>query len=189
VLAQGLGHPLQVARRTLALELGGEDAGEHREQLLVALGEAPRGARERGEAADARAVGELERDAEVGDRGEPALLLDAGVDRVAGDVVAAARPGVFGHLAAEGVAQRGRLVGVQAEGLAAAGVDDPVHVVAPVEVREEQRRVGQLLLEQVQDGARRVREGPVGSRRCGRGSLDSAGVHAPHCGRKHVTAG
>ena len=116
VLAQGLGHPLQVARRALALELGGEDAGEHREQLLVALAEARRGARQRGEAADPRAVRELERDAEVGDRGEPALLVEAGVDRVAGDVVAAARAGVLGHLAAEGVAQRGRLVGLQAEG-------------------------------------------------------------------------
>ena len=38
VLAQRLGHPLQVARRALALELGGEHAGEHAEQLLVAVG-------------------------------------------------------------------------------------------------------------------------------------------------------
>ena len=97
--------------------------------------------------------------------------------------------GVLGHLAAEGVAQRRRLVGLQAEALAAAGVDDPVHVVAAVEVREEERRVGQLLLEQVEHGARRVRERAVGGGRRGRGSLDGAGVHASHCGRKHVTAG
>ena len=82
VLAQGLGHPLQVARRALALELGREHAREHREQLLVALAEAARGARERGEAADARAVGQLERHAEVGDGGELVLEVEARVDGV-----------------------------------------------------------------------------------------------------------
>ena len=147
------------------------------------VAEAAGGARERGEAADARVVRQLERHAEVGDGGELVLEVEARVDRVPGDVVAAARPGVLGHLAAEGVAQRRRLVGLQAEALAPARVDDPVHVVAAVEVREEQRRVGQLLLQQVEHGARRVRERPVGRGRRGRGSRDGADVHCDHCGR------
>ena len=88
VLAQGLGHPLQVARRALALELGRQHAGEHGEQLLVGVGEARRRARQRGEAADARAVRQLERDAEVGDGAELLLDVERRVDRVGGEVVA-----------------------------------------------------------------------------------------------------
>ena len=75
--------------------------------------------------------------------------------------------GALGHLAAEGLAQRRRLVGLEAEALAPAGVHDPVHVVPAVQVREEQRDVRELLLEQVQHRAGRVREGPVGGGRRG----------------------
>src|SRR3954454_10479697 len=177
VLAQGLRHPLEVARGALALELGGQHAGEHGEQLLVGLAEAAGGARERGEAADPRVVGELERHAEVRHGGEVRLLVEAGVDRVAGNVIAATWARVLGHLAAVGVAQRRRLVGVQAEALAAARVDDAVHVVPAVEMREEQRHVGQLVLEQVEHRTRRVGEGPVGGRRRGGGGRHRSGVH------------
>ena len=45
--------------------------------------------------------------------------------------------------------------------VAAAGVDDPVHVVPAVEVRQEERDVGELLLEQVEHGAGRIGEGPI----------------------------
>ena len=55
------------------------------------VAEAAGRARERGEAADARVVRQLERHAEVGDGGELVLEVEARVDRVPGDVVAAAR--------------------------------------------------------------------------------------------------
>ena len=179
VLAQGLRHPLQVAGRALALELGRQHAGEHAEQLLVGVGEARRRARERGEAADPRAVRQLERDAEVGDGAELLLQVEPRVDGVGAQVVAAARPEVLGHAPAVGVAQRRRLVGLQAERLAGARVDDPVDVVAAVQVGEEERGVGQVRLEQVEHRARRVGERAVRGGRRDRRSLDGSHVHAP----------
>ena len=67
VVAQRVVEPAQVALVGLALELVGEHAREHREELLVVGAEArPRRATSAASAPTRGAVGELERHAEVG---------------------------------------------------------------------------------------------------------------------------
>ena len=158
----------QVALLRLPFELVGEHAGEHREQLLVLGPEGVRLAGHRRQRADARAVRQLERRAEVGAGAEAALVGDAAVDGVRADVVAQPRRAVVGHVDVEGVRQRQRQVRAQAELAAVARVDDAVDVVAAVEVGEEDRHAGHLGGEEVQHGARRVRERAVLGRPTGR---------------------
>jgi hypothetical protein len=108
------------------------------------------------------------------------LHLDGAVQRMARHVVAQPRRAILGHDQVERLVQLGRLVGMDAERGARAHVDDPVHAVLAVEVGEVQRHVGDEPRQQVEHGARRVREGAVGGRRGGGRGLDRAGVHCLH---------
>ncbi len=177
LVAQHVVEAPQVALVALALQLGGQHAREHREQLLVGRLEGAELAAQRAERPDARAVGQLERHAEVGRGGHPLLHREPAVDRVLVDVVAHPRRAVLGHVRAERVAQRSREVRAQAELAALAGVDDPVDELAAVQVGEEERRVRHVALEQVEHGARGVGERAVAGGRGLRGSRDRARVH------------
>ena len=178
VVAQRVVEPAQVALVGLALELVGEHAREHREELLVVDLEGGRAGRERGQRADAGAVGELERHAEVGAGAGAALGAERAVDRVAAEVVAQPRRALLGHREVVGFGHRRGEVGAQPERRPAARVDDPVHGVRAIEVREVQRALRHQPLEQVEDGPRRIGERSVRGRRSGSRRLDRAHVHA-----------
>jgi hypothetical protein len=183
LVAQHVVEALQVALVALALQLGGEHAREHREQLLVGVRERLDRVAQRRQRADARAVRQLERDAEVGAGADALLHRQRAVDRMAGDLVAEPRRAILGHVRAERVAERGREVRAQADAAAVARVDDAVDELPAVEVREVQHRVWHVALEQVEDGTRRVRERPVGRRSRRSGGLDGTRVHVGHCRR------
>ena len=188
LVAQHVVEPPQVARVALALELGREHAGEHQEQLLVVLGERHDRVPQRGERADPRAVGELERHAEVAAGADAVLHRQRGVDGLARDVVAQPRRAVVGHVRAERVADRDREVRAQADAAALARVDDAVDELAAVDVREVDHGVGQVPLEQIEDRARRVGERAVRRRRRGRGGLDRACVHGAIVGARGASS-
>ena len=136
-----------------------------------------RRARQRGERADARPVGELQRHAHVGARADALLHREPRVDLVAADVPAQTRPAALGHVRAERVAERQRLIGAKIEVAAAADVDDAVDELPAIEVGHVDRAARLVALEQVEHGAGRVGERPVGRRGRGRRRLDRADVH------------
>ena len=177
LVAQHVVEAAQVALVALALELGGEHAGEHLEELLVGRLEGAVLAAEGAQRADARAVGELERHAEVGGGVHPLLHRQSAVDRVLADVVAQPRRAVLGHVRAEGVAERRGEVGAQPELAALAGVDDAVDELAAVEVGEEERGLRHVALEQVEHGPGGVREGAIARGGGLGGGRDRARVH------------
>ena len=135
-----------------------EHAREHLEELFVVAPEARRLVGQRGERADARAVGQLERHAQVRPGAGAALHPDQCVYRVGVEVVAEPRRAFLDHREVEGVGERRGEVRAQAERAAAALLDDPVHRVGAVEVCEVDRRVRHHPLEQVEHGARGVGE-------------------------------
>ena len=183
LIAQHVVGAPQVALVALAFELGGEHAREHQEQLLVGVRERRDRVPERGQRADPRAVGQLERHAQIGARADALLHRQRRVDRVAANVVAHARRAILGHVRAEGVAERDREVRPQSDARTVAGVDDAMDELRPVEVREEEHGFGQVMLEQVEHRAGRVGERAVRRRRRSGRRLDRARVHGGHCRR------
>ena len=167
-------------RRRCAVELSRSSSDESTRASSAnsspSLSRKRRGARERGEAADARAVGQLERDTEVGDGGELVLEVEARVDGVAGDVVAAARA-TSSAIWPQKESRSGVAWFACRPKLSPPRVSTMRCTLRPVEVREEQRHVRQLLSSRSR--TERVASASDRTRRSSRQRRsDGAGVHA-----------
>ena len=121
---------------------------------------------------------ELERESNERDLRRFNEMLRDQARGMGGDVVAQPRRAVVGHVHVVGLRQRQREVRAQAELAAVARVDDPVDVVAAVDVGQEDGHTGHLLLEQVEHGAGGVGEGAVRGGRRRRGRADRPGLHS-----------
>ena len=172
--------PAQISCVGLSFKFARQHPRQHHEQLLIGSGKGIASPRHRGQRADARPVGQLQRHAQIRPGAGAALHRERLVGVDAADIAGQARSAPLGHVRAEGVAQGQRLIRAQPVVCAPAYIHDAVDELAPIEVRHEHRGVGHVALEQVEHGARRVGERSVrrrGRRRC---SLDRAHVHVRH---------
>ena len=176
-LAERVRGSLELALVGLALELVAEQRAHHGEQLQVPLAVVVGLVRDRAEAADPVAAGDLERHTDVALDPHRLAQSGGGVVGVGLGVVAEPRRAVGRHVHTEARVERHLAAGREPVAALAAGVDDPHLVLVVVEVGDEQGAAVDLVLEHLEHAAGRL--GEAGEAACGEGmqGVDRVVVH------------